>query len=201
MNDTEQTATTPEPAEPDSPRFGAGARTLMVIAAVLVVGAGYLAISSGGDDASETPMPASPWEGAEKVEASEVSGLAEEVGHGVYWAGERSGKPVGVSTDEGGNVHVRYLPADADPANPAPAYFDVGSYPFGGAYAATAALARDTGNVPVKVPGAAAFYPESRPTSVILSFRKDPDVQVEVFHPEPKKALAYVKSGAIVPVP
>jgi hypothetical protein len=60
---------------------------------------------------------------------------------------------------------------------------------------------KDKGNVRVDIPGAVAVQPKSRPTSVIIAFRKDPDVQVEVFHPDPEKALAFAKSGAIVPVP
>ena len=200
MNDAQAKDPTPDPTQADAPRFGPGARALMVIAAVLVVGAVYLALS-GGDEGSDTSMPAGPYANAERVEVAEVSALPEDVGHGVYWAGEKSGDPVGVSTDDTGNVHLRYLPEGVEPDDPAPAYLDIGSYPFPGALDATTALAKEKGNVPVKVPGAVAFFPESRPTSVILTFRKDPDVQVEVFHPDPKKALAFAKSGAIVPVP
>lgn len=198
-----EAATDPTPQVPpgdDSPRLGAGARTLIVLAIVLIAGLIFLLISSGDDsDTSDTVM--SPYAGAERVEVSEVEGLAEDAGHGVYWAGEKTGDPVSVSTDDAGNVHLRYLPEGVDPDDPASGWLDVGSYPFPGAYAATETLARDKGNVKVKVPGAVAFYPESRPSSVILAFRNDPDVQVEVYHPEPKKALAFVKSGAIVPVP
>ena len=189
------------PADPDAPRFGPGARALIVAAIVLVIVGGYLLLTSGGDDPATAPMPASPYENAEKVEVSEVAGLPEEVGHGVYWAGEKSGEAVGVSTDASGNVHLRYLPEEIDADTPDAGWLDVGSYPFPGAYKATTDLSREKGNVAVKVPGAVAFYPKSRPTSVILAFRNDPDVQVEVYHPDPEKALAFAKSGAIVPVP
>ena len=201
MNDSGTAATEAAGSDPEAPRFGPGARALIVAAIVLVVGAVYLAVSSGGDDASDRSMPPGPYANAERVEVSKVAGLPEEVGHGVYWAGEKTGEPVGVSTDDSGNVHLRYLPEGVEPDSPDPAYLDVGSYPFPGALDATAALAKEKGNIPVKVPGAVAFYPESRPTSVIIAFRKDPDVQVEVFHPDPEKALAFAKSGAIVPVP
>lgn len=201
MNETQTGTPTPESLDDLGPRFGSGARALMVAAGALLLVSIYFIFFSGGDDASQSVMTSSPYDGAETVEVTEISEIPKDVGHAVYWAGERGGKPVGVSSDPMGNVHVRYLPPDADPAQPAPAYFDVGSYPFPGAYAATKGLLEDDGNRRVEVPGAVAFYPESRPTSVILSFRKNPDVQVEVFHPVPKKALSFVRSGAIVPVP
>lgn len=190
------------PAEdPDSPRFGPGARALIVAAIALIAVAVYLLLSSGGDEETDSSMMTTPYAEAEKLEVSEVAGLPEQVGHPVFWAGEKNGEPIGVSTDDAGNVHLRYLPEDVDPRTPEPSWLDIGSYPFPGAYRATSDLVEDKGNVPVKVPGAVAFYPESRPTSVILAFRKAPDVQVEVFHPEPDKALAFAKSGDIVPVP
>jgi hypothetical protein len=201
MNDTQATPPKQDSIDADAPRFGPGARALIVAAFVLVIGAVYLAFTSGGDDQSQTMMTSSPYANAEKVEVSEVSGLPEEVGHAVFWAGEKGGDPVGVSSDEAGNVHLRYLPEDAEADDPEPAYLDIGSYPYPGALNATAGLLKDKGNVRVDIPGAVAVQPKSRPTSVIIAFRKDPDVQVEVFHPDPEKALAFAKSGAIVPVP
>ena len=201
MNDAQATTSQNDQIEAEDPRFGPGARALIVAALILIAGAIYLAISAGGDDSGDQAVSMSPYADAEKVDIPDVAGLSEEVGHTVYWVGERSGEPVGVSTDDVGNVHLRYLPEDAEADDPDPAYLDIGSYPFPGALNATRNLIDDKGNVPVKVPGAVALYPESRPTSVILSFKNDPDVQVEVFHPDPKRALEFARSGAIVPVP
>ena len=181
--------------------WGVGVRGLLTRIAITAIAAGSLAAASGCGDSDDRGEAANPWEGAKRVEVSGLEGLSAQAGHRVYWAGERSGRPVGVSIDSDRNVNIRYLPDGVDPAVSSPNYFNVASYPFPGAYDETARLAGNNGNVRVKVPGAVAFYPESRPTSVILSFRKSPDVQVEIFDPDPKKALKAARSGAIVPVP
>lgn len=200
MNQAERQEPTTDPVEPDVPSPGRSVRKPSVAALGLAVAGACLVLSTGcGGEAGQQVAPG-PYTGAEKVEVTDLSDLPEEVGHNVYWAGKRGGAPVGVSTDRSGNVHLRYLPGRAAADDPDPVFFDVGSYPFPGAYKATADLVGQPGNVRVEVPGGVAFYPRSRPTSVILAFRDDPDVQVEVFHPDPKKALYFAKSGVIVPV-
>ena len=75
MNDSGTAATEAADSDPEAPRFGPGARALIVAAIVLVVGGVYLAVSSGGDDGSDRSMPPGPYASAERVEVSKVAGL------------------------------------------------------------------------------------------------------------------------------
>lgn len=69
------------------------------------------------------------------------------------------------------------------------------------AFAATSADAAKPGSVEIPAPGGAiAFYARSRPTNIYLAFPGSKE-QIEIFDPNPKQALALVKSGAVTAFP
>jgi hypothetical protein len=135
------------------------------------------------------------------LKSDEVASVPEDLGHTVFWAGQRPGSNIELSHDAMGNTHVRYLTDGAEPGDPNPAFLDVGTYPFENGYAVIAAMSGEDGRKSVKVGDAVGFYDPSKPTNVYLGFPDRPDFQVEVFHPEPDSALDVVRSGDIVPMP
>jgi len=135
------------------------------------------------------------------LERAEVETVSDEIGHTVFWAGERPDTGIELRHDASGNTHVRYLTGGAQPGDPAPAYLDIGTYPFKDGYEVTSAMAAEDGLKRVKVGDAVGFYDPQRPTNIYLGFPDRPDFQVEVFHPEADGALEVVRSGDIVPMP
>jgi len=169
---------------------------------LFVTGAGLViwAVTSISESSDMGVVPA-PYQGARVVEPSDLKQVEREVGHTIYWAGEQPGLELALSRDEAGNVHIRYLPEGQDPENPGGAWLDVGSYPFEGAFGATRQLARQDGRIALEFGRATGFQNPTRPQSLIVAFRDDPDTQVEVAHPVVGHASKLVEAGAISPVP
>jgi hypothetical protein len=133
--------------------------------------------------------------------SEEVGTVSDEIGHTIFWAGERPGTNIELRHDEVGNTHVRYLTGDAEPGDPAPAYLDIGTYPFEDGYEVISGMAAEADLRRVQVGDVVGFYEPGRPTNIYLGFPDRPDFQVEVFHPEAEAALEVVRSGDIVPMP
>lgn len=173
---------------------------MMVVGLALLAGVGVWFVTSGNRDGSNPIMGTAAGE-PKLVSGDEVATVPDEVGHTVFWAGERPGAEIEVSHDAMGNTHVRYLTGGAEPGTPEQTYLDIGTYPFEGAQAATLKLANQRGLTPVKAGEGVGFFDPQRPTSVFLVFPDKPDYQVEVYHPEAESALEVARSGDIVPMP
>lgn len=173
------------------------------IAAILVGVAvwGLTACNRDGDpsSASEGVSMANTGD-ARIVSDDELTGLPEEVGHSLFWAGPKSGTQVEFSSDGTGNVHLRYLTDGAEAGDPNQSYLNIGSYPFAGAYEATRKLAEGPNVVKVTEHEGTGFYDPNNPYSVIIAWPSEPDLQVEVYDPVKNRALEVVRSGDIVPV-
>ena len=179
-------------------------RGAVIALAALFVGAavwGLTACNRDGDPSSPNAVNASMMSGDARIVAeSELSSLPAEVDHEVFWAGAQGGTELEFSSDEAGNVHVRYLTGGAEAGDPSQAFLNIGSYPFAGAYQATRKLAAGQGVVKVNEHGGVGFYDPANPYSVIIAWPDHPDLQVEVYHPVKNQALEVVRSGDIVPV-
>ncbi len=172
---------------------------MIVGMAVLVGVVAWFATSSNRDGGN--PILGTASGDPKMVDKGEMSAITDEVGHSVFWAGERPGTKVEVRHDEIGNTHVRYLTGDAQPGDPAQTFLDIGTYPFEGAREATVKLAGQQGLRRVTVGDGVGFFDPKRPTSVFLVFPDRPDYQVEVYHPDADGALEVARSGDIVPMP
>jgi hypothetical protein len=172
---------------------------MIVGVAVLAGVVAWFATSANRDGAN--PILGTASGDAKMVESGEIEKMTDEIGHTVFWAGERPDTKIELSNDEIGNTHVRYLTGDAESGDPEQTYLDIGTYPFDGARKATAKLAGQHGLRRVPVEGGAGFYDPKRPTSVFLVFPGRPDYQVEVYHPDGDGALGVALSGDIVPMP
>jgi len=184
---------------PSDPNLGPGPKALIVIGVALLAGIAVWFLTGCNRDAGGEVM-IGPTNGARIVSADDLDGIPDEVGHSVYWAGERPDAEIEFSDDESGNVHLRYLTGGAE-AGTADQFLNVGSYPFDGAFKATKALASQLPRKPVPVEGGVGFYDPKNPFSVIMAFPDEPNLQIEVYHPEKNAALDVVRSGDIVPLP
>jgi hypothetical protein len=166
-----------------------------VIAAALVVAiVAFILISGGDDDGSGSGEPIG-------ADAAKIQELAADVGHPVYWAGPTGADEFEWTESGDGKVYIRYLTANADPGDPRPLYLTVATYPVGDGVKAIRKAAQNEGNHTIKLPGGATGLASDTPsTSVYLAYPESP-YQVEVFNPDPAKALDLVKSGQIQPVP
>ena len=173
----------------------------MVIGIALLSGPTVWFVTGCNRDDTGTAMTAAFTGDARIVPSDEVSVIPDEVGHEVYWAGERPDTEVEMSDDPAGNVHLRYLTDGAEAGAESQTFLDIGTYPFEGAFQTTRALAAQENLTRVELGEAVGFYDRERPYSVILAFPDQPDLQVEVYHPEKNGALEVVRSGDIVPVP
>jgi hypothetical protein len=137
--------------------------------------------------------------GAVATSRADLTSLAGQLGHPVYWAGGRSGMELEATLTEEGLAFVRYLPSGTPVGASSPDFLTVGTYPVINALADLRAYARqghaspkpvDGGGIAVSVPGS--------PTSAFFAM-PDQDLQVEVYDPTPGHALELIRSGAIEP--
>jgi hypothetical protein len=168
-------------------------RAAAIVAAALVAVIAYVLISGGDDNnGSEKHVVA--------ADAAEVQKLAGEQSHTPYWAG-----PGGAETFEwtdlpDGRIYVRYLTGGAEVGDPRARFLTVGTYPVGNGVAAVRKAAKQPGSRTLKVKGGGtALVNKNTPTSVYLAYPGSKD-QIEVFDPDPAKALELVTSGKIQPV-
>jgi hypothetical protein len=143
-----------------------------------------------------------PVTGSEPVTVSEdeLVQVAADVGHPVYWIGPQEGTELEVTTLDDGRVYVRYLDKGAQAGDPRPQFFTVGSYPLDDPYQALKDVAEQVGAIVKKTPDDELVVTnENTPNSVYIA-SKDSEVQVEVYDPDPDRALEIATSGAVQPV-
>lgn len=157
--------------------------------------------ATSGNRESTNPILGSASGEPTVLESADMHSVSAKIGHTVFWAGMRADTRLELRHDAAGNAHVRYLTGGAAPGDPAPAYLDIGTYPFKNGYAVLSQMSDEDGRKQVKVGDAVGFYDPERPTNIYLGFPDRPDFQVEVFHPDADGALEIVRSGDIVPMP
>jgi hypothetical protein len=136
---------------------------------------------------------------AESVSPAEMKDLAASLEHDLYWIGPKRNKTYELTTTQGGNVYLRYLPAGVETGSEEQ-YTMIGTYPVENGFSVTRSLSRKPGAVPIPIQGdGVAFYDEDLPTNVYLAYR-GAELQVEVFDPSAKRAQRLVASNRIVPV-
>lgn len=126
--------------------------------------------------------------------------MSSELHQPVYWAGARSGSRLELTRTKDGEIYVRYLTGTAKLGDSRAAFLTVGTYPFADAYQAVKKISKKPGATVEHNPdgGLVVTNPDS-PTSVYLAY-PDQDFQVEVYDPDPKRALGLATSGAVRPI-
>lgn len=165
----------------------------VVLGLAILVGA--VAWITSRDDDDQAP-PTAPE--ARIVEESELGELAASTGYPVYWAGTIGGTSLELTESADGSVQVRYLEEEVEAGEGPAAALTVVSYPLADPAAALDAFAGEAGSIVRSGDGRRAVTSVDNPNSVYF-VSPDNSVQVEVYDPSPKRALALVLSGQVRP--
>ena len=176
------------------------------LAAAALIAAFLLLNDSGdsGDDGGQAgdgqPAPdAQPTDGPEAASADQLRALASSVEDPIYWAGEQSGE-LELTVERDGTVFIRYLAPGVPVGSRRVPSLTVGTYPYLDADGALRAVAKQPGAITETTPdGGLVVASKDNPSNVYIAY-PDSDQQIEVFHPDPARALELATSGAIVPI-
>jgi hypothetical protein len=169
-------------------------RVAAILAAGLVAIVAYVLISDGDKSGEVT-------EEVIGADAAQLSQLAGGLDHPVYWAGPDGAETFEWTEASDGRVYIRYLTDGAEPEDPSPNFLTVGTYPVGDGLRAVRKSARQPGSKTFDLEnGGLALVSENNPVSVYLAYPGS-EYQIEVFDPDPVRALRLVTSGQIKPVP
>jgi hypothetical protein len=166
----------------------------ILASAVLVLVAVVLAIVGGGDEPSYEEVDGSP----RLAEVEDLRALEEELGHPVYWVGERPPARLELQREPNGSVFLRYLPPDAQAGERPGAFLTVGTYPVPEAEDAVERGAAEAGAAVERAAGGVAFESPSRQNAYLAY--PGSDLQIEVYDPRPGRALGLIRAGAVEPV-
>ena len=186
---------TPNPTAVANGRLRLGA---VIAAAAAVAFLAWIVVRGDNDHgkSSKQPTQAPP----SLASIKDLKELRASVGHPVYWAG-RQNQTYELTRTSNGNIYIRYLSSAADVGAPRPDFLTVGTYPFKHAQKTLQRLGRKQGQVTKAAPGGGLVVANgSNAQNAYLAY-PDEDFQVEVFDPQPGRALQLASSGRIRPIP
>jgi|SRR5215204_5483506 len=167
-------------------RWGGAIAAALLVAVAVVLGV----VGEGSDE-----VPAAE-ESARIVDRTALTQLEDELGHPVYWAGERPPLRIEVVEQDGGSVYLRYLPQGVAVGDEAD-LLTVGTYPVSNAVGALRRVAQQAGVELQRAADGAVLLPNpSSPGSVYLAYPRA-DIEVEVYDPAPGQALRIIRAGEI----
>jgi hypothetical protein len=174
-------------------RIRFGLLALLVVAAVAFL---LIKVIGGDDDSSSSD------EGAPVgLSESELVDKAGSFSHVAYWVGPQQGTDEYELTETpDGRIYVRYLTGGAGVGDDSPNFLTVGTYAFPDAKKGlrTAESANQLKSVDSGPRYSVADGLSGN--NVYVVFDDQPDLQVEVFSPQPGEARDLVDSGALKPI-
>jgi hypothetical protein len=189
------------------PRIAAlvGVGIAVIVVAILLISGGGDDNNGGGTTASDTTSTGgggTPTQATKPIEATvdRLLELSSVVGHPVYWAGARPGKKYELTITPDQNIFIRYLDPGVPIGSKDVSSLTVGTYPVQDAVAALQHEADKPGARTASAPGGGFVLTSAdAPQSVYLAY-PDSSYQIEVYDPDPQRALSLATSGAIVPI-
>jgi hypothetical protein len=170
-----------------------------VLAGLIAAGVVVLAIvlfgGDSGDDSSAGEAE------AEAVALSEAELLAETSGLGgpAYWVGPREGtESYELTTTEDGRIYIRYLTGDAEAGDESAEFVSVGTYPFPDAKAGLQRSAQEGGGEIEQGQGYELLVGDNDNAYVV--FGDEPEMQVEIYSPQPGEAEQLARDGSLEPI-
>ena len=182
-----------------SPRTAA----ILGVLAVFIVGLGAAVLLGTTDDSSsgedDGAAAAEPTDGPVAADLDRLRELSDAVGHPVYWAGEQAGREYELTIQEDGRIFIRYLDPGAAAGSP-DLSLTVATYPFADAFEALEVVAGKRGSTRARTPdGGIVVVSAGNPTSAYVAYPGS-DLEIEVYDPDPARALELATSGAVAPV-
>jgi hypothetical protein len=186
------------PAWARDPRVRVG----VVVAVAVLVALGVWLLVRGNDSGSGSGSVATgPSIGPEAASQDDLSKLADDEGHPIYWVGPRSDTTYELTRTSAGRIFVRYLPTGVPVGTDKADYTIVGTYPVPNATSVLKGLAKQSGEHILALPNnGIAVYSSSQPTNIYVAYPGS-NLQIEVFDPSVQEARRIVTSGQVVPVP
>jgi len=168
----------------------------LVLAVLLAAGGAYAAVTLTRDDAPALPPAGTP----ALLTAGALDAITAATGHDVYGVAAAAGSRPEVTRAASGEVWVRYLTGDARLGDARADYLTVGTYPRADALAAARAAAAGEQTRSAELPdGGVMLWSVERPESVYAA-SPGSDLLVEVYSPDPERARALVRGGAVAPL-
>jgi hypothetical protein len=134
------------------------------------------------------------------VSEDDLRAIADELDQPIYWAGRIDGTQLELTRTDDDHTYVRYLSEDAEAGTPDPGFLTVGTYRFEDAERALEEVAEREGAMVVEGDaGRAVVTSEETPTSAYFS-SPDGRFQVEVYDPDPARAIELASSGRVRPI-
>ena len=126
--------------------------------------------------------------------------LSRSVGHDIFWAGPRPGTYELRRTVDG-NIYIRYLPPGVPVGAGSADFLAVGTYPQKDAFATIRQAEKRPGETIRQLKdGGKAVVGQGRPNSVYFSYPGS-KLLVEAYDPSPARALGFVLTGKVSPLP
>lgn len=174
-------------------RIGIAALIALVVIVVVIVN-----LSGGSDNSSSSTGESST---REALSESELISQAGGLEHAVFWVGSRPGtESYELTTAGGGNIYIRYLSDGAKAGDPRPDFLTIGTYPVPNAKEALhKAQKTHTGYNLTSHEGYETLEGKSG-TDAYVVFDDQPELQIEIFSPNPGEAAELATSGALAPL-
>jgi hypothetical protein len=175
---------------------------VIAVAAVAAFLIWYFAIRDTGNDTSNPTTNTSGQRVIGPVEESTngLASLSKKFDQPIYWAGSQPNAKLEFTRNGLGQMYVRYLPPDIDIGDRNKGYLTIATFPFNNAYNALQSVAKKPGAVVKTAPdNGLVVTNKDSPIHVYLAY-PNKDFQIEVYDPDPARALAVATSGDVQPV-
>jgi hypothetical protein len=160
---------------------------------VIIVAAGAIALLDGGDSDEGSPGE------AVALSESELRTEAGSLSHPAFWVGPRPGTTsYELTSTPDGRIYIRYLTGEAEAGAPQPDYLTIGTYSIPGARQALHKAGREGSEKVSQYKGYEVL--NGGGSNAYVVFDSQPDLQVEVFSPEPGEAAELAASGSLKPL-
>ena len=169
---------------------------VIVLGAVVVAFLVWLLFIKGDDDNNSGSSAEQAKKTVQLVSAQDLPTQVADVGYPVYWLGPKSGVNYELTLITDGRTYIRYLPK-GEPKQSDKPFLTVGSYSQPNAFDVLKDLGKKPGAKTESVPnGGMAVVNQGGDTGGYVAF-PGVDTQIEVYDPEPGRALELAKSGAL----
>lgn len=175
----------------------------LLIAAMIVIGIllgaaiAKLLESNDEDEEAEGQVPAS----ARIVNIAELREAAAKRGSPIYWVGKQPNTKLELSEASGdGEIYVRYLDVNAKVGEGANEFLTVGTYSLPDPQASLAAFAKSEGEGLGKLPSGGVYLVNPQRRTNIYIVKPDSAYELEVFDPDPRRALKLALGRQLAPV-